>query len=632
MNHIHQKRFLEFTGVMFCFMCIIIYTVWNFNDRTTTLGLDAARQELRSEAAANGHVIQTEYTNMTNSLSLLADAISRPTDFHQTKNDTHLRLFADQLRFDQIGISDAYGNAVDSDGQEVYIGDREYFKKAMKGEIAVSDMLHSKVIPSRDVQVMAVPILKDDTPQGVVFGILDIQMVLDSLKNMKENPIYTQIVDSNGIPITHLKTDTWMLGAKNIWDYYKQCKFVNGNAEKIKEDMLSHQSGYYTVECKGENRITYYAPLGIGGYYIFSNLGFSPLKNIMDQIKRNARQMALGIAIAFFFLTFCIYLFNKKISEELKESYKVRLSSEEILRIAASHSNALVFEYHIRGQLLIRKTEEENLLFSEEIIHNVPDSILQKGILDKESEALFIDAFTKIREEEKVSVTVKVVSEQQHFWYQILMNNIYDESHQIINTVGAVSDITELKQKEEMVQEEKRRKEEFQEKAERDGLTGLYNGSTANEKINQFLHSPQAAQGKHILVFMDLDNFKKINDTFGHQFGNQVLIDIAQILTHKFRHDDIIVRFGGDEFAVFLKNTMGFEKLEHVFEELIHLCNITYEKDGKKVSISASFGISVAPDHGTSFEELSDKADQMLYEVKRSHKNGFRLYQQPESK
>lgn len=82
---------------------------------------------------------------------------------------------------------------------------------------------------------MAVPILKDDTPQGVVFGILDIQMVLDSLKNMKENPIYTQIVDSNGIPITHLKTDTWMLGAKNIWDYYKQCKFINGNAERIKK-------------------------------------------------------------------------------------------------------------------------------------------------------------------------------------------------------------------------------------------------------------------------------------------------------------------------------------------------------------------------------------------------------------
>ena len=61
MNHIHQKRFLEFTGVIFCFMCIIIYTVWNFNDRITTLGLDAARQELRSEAAANGHVIQTEF-------------------------------------------------------------------------------------------------------------------------------------------------------------------------------------------------------------------------------------------------------------------------------------------------------------------------------------------------------------------------------------------------------------------------------------------------------------------------------------------------------------------------------------------------------------------------------------------
>lgn len=124
------------------------------------------------------------------------------------------------------------------------------------------------------------------------------------------------------------------------------------------------------------------------------------------------------------------------------------------------------------------------------------------------------------------------------------------------------------------------------------------------------------------------DNFKAINDTFGHQYGNEVLVEMAGIFSNQFRSGDIVGRFGGVEFLAFLPNTRGFERMEYVFQRLVKECDRNYEKDGVVINVSASFGIAVAPDHGVTYEELSQKADEMLLAVKRENKKGYRLYQQ----
>ena len=193
-----------------------------------------------------------------------------------------------------------------------------------------------------------------------------------------------------------------------------------------------------------------------------------------------------------------------------------------------------------------------------------------------------------------------------------------------------MKNITDIKFQEELLKKAEKGQRTLKNKAERDGLTGLYNGITAAEKIDKILKFTPNKNEKQILIFMDLDNFKTVNDTFGHLYGNQVLLEMSRIFSNKFRSGDIVGRFGGDEFFAFLLNTQGFEKMEHVFQELVEECDKEYEKDGIKVRVSASFGIAVAPDNGNTFQELSQKADEMLFEVKRDKKRGYKLYKEKE--
>ncbi len=113
---------------------------------------------------------------------------------------------------------------------------------------------------------------------------------------------------------------------------------------------------------------------------------------------------------------------------------------------------------------------------------------------------------------------------------------------------------------------------------------------------------------------IDLDNFKEINDNFGHQYGDKVLTEVAQILQNMFRRDDIVARLGGDEFVVFLVNAASYEVMKPLFQRLCDKLSRTYTQNDISVKISASLGISVAPEQGTTFKELYKKSDMALYQ------------------
>ncbi len=162
--------------------------------------------------------------------------------------------------------------------------------------------------------------------------------------------------------------------------------------------------------------------------------------------------------------------------------------------------------------------------------------------------------------------------------------------------------------------------------AQRDPLTGLYNRAAVQEYVDGYLET-QPPEELSALLLVDLDNFKSVNDTLGHLKGDQVLCEVADLLRHGFRENDIIGRIGGDEFVVFLGNIKTAENAEHSAQKLAGWLQRTYSGPQGSVTIGGSVGIALAPARGSSFQQLYHGADQALYQVKGRTKNGVALYQ-----
>ncbi|WP_300390631.1 sensor domain-containing diguanylate cyclase [Fusobacterium sp.] len=176
------------------------------------------------------------------------------------------------------------------------------------------------------------------------------------------------------------------------------------------------------------------------------------------------------------------------------------------------------------------------------------------------------------------------------------------------------------------IDQKKKRELELKNRAEKDGLTGLYNSITLRNKIEEALQIKNFNNLKRVFIILDLDNFKEINDKFGHSYGDKVLIEIAKILKNRFRSNDIIGRLGGDEFVIFLNGVEDYEAAEKYIQCLKIATEKVYEKENLTVKISGSIGFSISPDDGSTFEELYTRADLALYEIKKCGKNNYKKY------
>lgn len=135
------------------------------------------------------------------------------------------------------------------------------------------------------------------------------------------------------------------------------------------------------------------------------------------------------------------------------------------------------------------------------------------------------------------------------------------------------------------------------------------------------------------MFMLDLDNFKQVNDTLGHLAGDKAIKDAAKKLSLIFSEKDFISRFGGDEFCILLRVSENMDKqtfMKIVSEKAKNLCLLLKEKyfDEKNVvAFSASVGIALCPECGTSYDQLFHCADEALYQVKHDGKNGFKIFQ-----
>ena len=127
-------------------------------------------------------------------------------------------------------------------------------------------------------------------------------------------------------------------------------------------------------------------------------------------------------------------------------------------------------------------------------------------------------------------------------------------------------------------------------------------------------------------IFIDLDDFKPVNDTYGHEAGDRILIKAASRIRMSLRRSDIVARVGGDEFVALIQGVSGREGLINTAEKILAAFNEPFDVDGNSCHIGVSIGISLYPDNGLTSDELKNKADQAMYKVKEKGKSGYAFY------
>lgn len=174
--------------------------------------------------------------------------------------------------------------------------------------------------------------------------------------------------------------------------------------------------------------------------------------------------------------------------------------------------------------------------------------------------------------------------------------------------------------------EQVRAREQLVQRAETDDLTGLLKRVAFERRLLGVLKRAERDGSQVAVLFVDLDNFKQINDSLGHQAGDEVLKEVAHRLLDRLRDRDAIARHGGDEFVAFVPDVGRGEQVAHVAERLLEALQAPFMVDGSEVNVGGTIGIATYPDDGLDVRSLLNAADAAMYEGKAAGKLRFQHF------
>ncbi len=204
----------------------------------------------------------------------------------------------------------------------------------------------------------------------------------------------------------------------------------------------------------------------------------------------------------------------------------------------------------------------------------------------------------------------------------IRINTIYDGNGEILNRVSLATDVTAKKESEETIWKQ----------ANYDELTGLPNRRMFHDRFHQEIKKTKRSKLPLALLYIDLDEFKEVNDVLGHYVGDILLIETAERLTSCVRESDTvaqlssIARLGGDEFTIVLSEIKDISCIERIAQSILARLSEPYQLNQDTAYISASIGITIYPDDADNIETLMRNADQAMYAAKREGKNRFSYF------
>lgn len=300
---------------------------------------------------------------------------------------------------------------------------------------------------------------------------------------------------------------------------------------------------------------------------------------------------------------------QKKIQEQLAEE-------KERYELILEQSDDIIFDVDIKEKKVLWSPKYEQVFgwsCKELVYQNIQDSF-HIYPEDWEMENKIMEGISK--GQESVDVEMRIVKKDgSPLWCRVMMHLIYRRGI-LVRLVGRITDIDQMMKE----------KIKLQYQSRTDVLTGLLNKEAFKQGVLECWEKQGKTQGS-VMVFIDIDNFKQLNDSLGHQSGDEALKKTADIIKKNFREGDLIGRFGGDEFVAFIPGITlkdFLKRAEKLRKDLrMEFHDIT---GGKKVCVSASIGFTHYEDGASSYEELLEEADKALYSAKEQGKDRYVMY------
>ncbi|MBI5329516.1 MAG: EAL domain-containing protein [Betaproteobacteria bacterium] len=200
-------------------------------------------------------------------------------------------------------------------------------------------------------------------------------------------------------------------------------------------------------------------------------------------------------------------------------------------------------------------------------------------------------------------------------WLSI--RSVHDPSGQLSHYIGVFTDLSELRDAQEKIER----------MAYHDALTGLPNRALLRDRAEQAIAEAARHGGKTAVMFIDLDNFKAVNDSLGHAVGDRLLCEVTERLRGCLRASDTLARYGGDEFVLIPHDLDGLDALEGAAEKILDCFYAPFQMESQSLSMTCSIGIAVYPDDGSTYDGLMQRADTAMYQAKEAGRNAWRFFE-----
>jgi diguanylate cyclase (GGDEF)-like protein/PAS domain S-box-containing protein len=303
------------------------------------------------------------------------------------------------------------------------------------------------------------------------------------------------------------------------------------------------------------------------------------------------------------------------------ESSKRRRAESEARRLASAiqHGADAMMVTSLDGTIeYVNPAFERVTGWSREEITGKQPSVLNSGTHPKE---LFAEMWTTLKRGEVFRCTlINKRRDGSTFHEEKTITPLRDGKGVITHYIASGKDVSDRV----------KAQEKLEYLAHHDVLTGLPNRALLADRIEQALSRARRDNSAMAVMFLDLDGFKAINDTAGHQVGDRLLAEIANRLRAAVRENDTVARLGGDEFAIILEGTKSMSSVGGIARKLLYSLAAPVHVDGADLYVTTSIGVSRFPRDGEDVHTLLRKADSAMYRAKEAGKNTFRFYSQLE--